>query len=65
MITFTKEELKQHNIQVPSQEEIDDMLEDMQKIDPYCGSNSGSQINPNSFCGCSRENGVSPGCNAC
>lgn len=66
MITFTPEEVAQHKLKIPTEQEIDEILDKMEAVDPFCGANSGSEINGNGFCSCSRESpSHTPSCQAC
>lgn len=66
MIEFTKEEIEKYKLSIPTHQEIDNILENIDLMAPTCGTNSGSQINPNAFCACSRENpSATPSCQPC
>lgn len=51
---YTKAEIAKHNLSIPTDDEVDELLATIDNVTPSCGSLSGSTVVPNEFCVCSR-----------
>lgn len=63
---YTPQEIAQFGLKIPTDAEIEEMLEDLNRHQPVCGDSSQNEVNPNAFCVCSRQATVSQlGCTIC
>jgi len=62
-VEYTDEEIIE--LGIPSDDEIELMLEELDNLKPICGTNSLTHVNNNGFCVCSHIGAVTVGCNTC
>lgn len=69
ILQFSMPEIEQYGLQdiIPSDDDVEIMIQEAMHIPIRCGTNSISQVNPNAFCACSRTQigSVDIACDVC
>jgi hypothetical protein len=55
LLEFTEAEKLEFNLNIPTEAEIDFLLEQLTQEVPTCGNSSQNSVVPNAFCVCSRN----------
>jgi hypothetical protein len=52
---YTKDEIALHNLNIPTDDEVDDLLKTLDNNQPMCATASQNTVTPSAFCACSRQ----------